>query len=315
MPRISIIVPAHNVESSIAKCIKSIYCNNCLEIEVLVVINNSSDNTQAICDELKADFPNLRIIESLEVGVSSARNLGLKHATGDIIGFCDADDYYEPYAIDAILELMRVSSSNLLITRFYRTEICDNKVIRKVSCIEQSDTIIDPKTAMGLILNQNSIMGSVWNKFYKREILNDIKFDSELTHCEDMHFNMRVLKKSSLRIMLSNIVSYNYVYNPYSATANIGNCFSKEGKLKYITALEKIKSEYSDDLYVKHEVSYAMYVISLTHYSNAITSAQKAYIRKCIFRNMFAVILLYKYGLKRNVKLLLKGVLVLLRIV
>ena len=102
--KISIIIPASNAEESIVRCISSIYNNNYTYIECIVVVNNSSDNTKIICEKLKNQYSNLLVIKASTKGVSEARNIGLSYASGSLIGFCDADDYYEPYAIDTIID-------------------------------------------------------------------------------------------------------------------------------------------------------------------------------------------------------------------
>lgn len=314
MAHISIIIPAHNAEFTIERCIRSIYDNQCSEIEAIVVINNTTDKTKMICEDLKKKHPSLITISSSDCGVSAARNLGLDYATGDFIGFCDADDYYESNAIDRVIKLMDNSDIDFLITRFYRVEKINDKIVRKISSREMNNRTIDSKAARGAVLNDSSVMGSVWNKFYKSEVIKNQSFDEELTHCEDTYFNMKVLKNDSLKIELSNIISYNYVKNPDGATENTDKCYSNEGKLNYLFAFEKIQSEYEDDFKVRLEARYAMYVIAVMNYSKNLIKERKKYLKKCILSNWISVILLPKYGIKKNVKLLLKGTLIMFRL-
>lgn len=314
MPLVSIIIPACNAEHTIERCVRSIFNNTLRDIECIVVINNCSDHTDVKCELLKQIYSNLIIIKDNVAGVSAARNLALNIASGDIVGFCDADDYYEKNAIDSIVKCFEDNRIDLLITRYNNTIINDNKIIKSPCSNKYYNQKIGASIARGLVINQKNIMGSVWNKFYKREIVKTIRFDESLSHCEDMHFNMQILKNEKLIILLADIITYNYVYNSESATSDVNRCFTKDGKLKYLFAIDKIQNDYAGVRNVMLECSYAMYCLSVQNYRKTIPYVCQQSLRKNILANMKSVLLLWKYGFIHNIKLLVKGFLILLRI-
>lgn len=314
--KISIIIPASNAEESIVRCISSIYNNNYTYIECIVVVNNSSDNTMIICEKLKKQYSNLLVIKASAKGVSEARNIGLSYASGSLIGFCDADDYYEPYAIDTIIDKFEKFSLDIVITEIYRTKIENNQIKKSNPSVIFHDEIITVKQARGLVLNNREVMGSVCNKFYKKEIITGIMFDEELTHCEDTYYNMQILKNNNLRIMLADLISYNYVINHSSATRAIDRCYNKEGKLKYLIAIEQIKHDYAGNNHVQKEASYKIAELSIDNYSRRLSRERKIILKKYIKSNCpFLFYGLSRYGFKRNVKRIMKCILIILHII
>ena len=304
---VSIIVPAYNNESTIQRCIKSIYQNE-TPIECIVVVNNSTDHTKQILNRIKDDYPFLQIILSDAKGVSEARNVGLEHANGDIIGFCDADDFYADHAVDAVVAKFHQYSADMIITGLYRTIIENGKMKRTGPQSTLHDRIISVKKAQGLVLNHPDVMGSVCNKFYKAKIIRSINFNHTLTHCEDTHFNMQILKNQHLTILWSDLISYHYVLNPASTTTDNDRCYNSENKLKYLIAIEKIRDEYKGNMHVKIETSYKIATLCIENYHGDLSAERKRSLRKSLFSN-YAYILInfFKYGMIRNVKMIIKG--------
>ena len=95
MNKLSIIIPAYNVELYIERCFESILNQDFHnEIEIIVVNDGSTDSTGAILEKYCQYNPTVfKIVTKENGGVPSARNAGLDVATGDWIWFCDADDY------------------------------------------------------------------------------------------------------------------------------------------------------------------------------------------------------------------------------
>ena len=95
--KISVIIPAYNIEDLLGRCVESVvyqdYPKNLLEI--IVVDDGSTDATGKVADELAARFENVTAIHKENGGSSSARNVGIRHASGEYIGFVDSDDYID----------------------------------------------------------------------------------------------------------------------------------------------------------------------------------------------------------------------------
>ncbi len=94
--KITVIVPIYNIIDCLERCVMSIVNQTYKELEIILVDDGSTDGTSALCDELAARDNRIKVFHKENGGSSSARNLGLKQATGDFIGFIDSDDYIEP---------------------------------------------------------------------------------------------------------------------------------------------------------------------------------------------------------------------------
>lgn len=96
---ISVIVPLYNAEKYVEKALISILSQSYTDIEVIVVNDGSTDNSISIVSRFSRTDPRVKVISQNNAGLSSARNTGLKHASGDLIMFADPDDELEPEAI------------------------------------------------------------------------------------------------------------------------------------------------------------------------------------------------------------------------
>ena len=102
--KVSIIIPVHNSNKTLDFCINSIIMQNYGNIECILIENGSSDNSRAKCIEYTKKYNNVLFKSTEIMGVSNARNLGLEIASGDIIGFCDADDFLENNAVSTVFK-------------------------------------------------------------------------------------------------------------------------------------------------------------------------------------------------------------------
>lgn len=96
MPKVSVIVPCYNMEKYIERCLDSLQKQLLEDIEIICVDDKSTDNTLEILKSRAEADPRIRIIaQPRNMGVAVARNTGIKNATGEYIGFVDADDYVD----------------------------------------------------------------------------------------------------------------------------------------------------------------------------------------------------------------------------
>jgi len=95
--KVSVIIPTYNSEKFIGRCIESAVNQTLKEIEILVVDDCSNDSTISIIDEYKKKDDRIKpFVNKVNSGVGISRNKALKEATGEFVGFIDADDYVDP---------------------------------------------------------------------------------------------------------------------------------------------------------------------------------------------------------------------------
>ena len=99
-PLISIITVVKNSESTIERCVESVINQSYDNIEYIIINGNSSDNTNNVLEKYKNKIN--KIINEKDEDIWDAMNKGIKHASGKILGFLNADDFYYPNAIKLV---------------------------------------------------------------------------------------------------------------------------------------------------------------------------------------------------------------------
>lgn len=103
MPTISVIIPVYNAEKYLKDTVTSVLEQNYKDIELLLIDDGSADASPSICDEFSSQDYRVRVIHKKNGGVSSARNVGLDHATGEFVVFLDNDDLLYPDFVETLV--------------------------------------------------------------------------------------------------------------------------------------------------------------------------------------------------------------------
>lgn len=106
-PLLTIIVPAYNIVPYLSRCIHSITAQTYEHLEILLVDDGSTDGTGELCDKLAEEDSRIKVFHKENGGSSSARNLALKQASGQYVGFVDSDDYIDTHMYERLLEAIR----------------------------------------------------------------------------------------------------------------------------------------------------------------------------------------------------------------
>ena len=303
--RLSIIIPVYNAENTIKECLMSVLAQNLEDVQVIVVDDYSTDSSYLICKEMQKDNSSIELYQTEGKGVSAARNTGLRHADGKIIGFCDADDYFEKNAFVRVLREFEADKElDLCCFGLYYVE--NGKIIAEKKCLK-CKTITISKMFEKILCDDN-IMGSVWNKFYKRDLLRDIFFNEELSFCEDTHFNALVLTRNrDAKCLLINVALYDYVQTPQSITHDISKMFNYTGELKYNESMHRIEQDCTLNKVEKRCVKRAIFKLSITqYYRTGLEAEEKRKLWneiKCSI--VYFILSIYKFGIKGNIKMLL----------
>ena len=93
---ISVIVPVYNIKEYLDRCVRSIMNQTYQNLEILLVDDGSTDGSGELCEKLAKEDTRIRVFHKKNGGSSSARNLGIREAKGEYLGFIDSDDYIEP---------------------------------------------------------------------------------------------------------------------------------------------------------------------------------------------------------------------------
>ena len=120
MHKISIIVPVHNTEKYLRKCVASLQDQTYKNLEIILVENASTDNSLALCHTIAKEDDRIKVI-SLEMGdLSHARNEGIKVSSGEFLGFIDSDDTVEPNMYEDMLSLALKENLDIVFCDFVK---------------------------------------------------------------------------------------------------------------------------------------------------------------------------------------------------
>lgn len=124
MKKVSVIVPVYNSINCLERCVKSICAQTYADLEILLIDDGSTDGTDRLCEELAKTDDRVSVYHKENGGASTARNLGLQKATGDMIGFVDSDDYIEPYVYEDMVEAMEREKAKIV--QISRDEVAED---------------------------------------------------------------------------------------------------------------------------------------------------------------------------------------------
>lgn len=119
--KISVIVPVYNAAETIEQCAESILCQTLGELELILVDDGSADESGTICDRIAESDSRVSVIHTSNGGPGAARNAGIQRASGEFIGFADADDTAERDMYQSLYLAACESSADLA--------FCDYRVI------------------------------------------------------------------------------------------------------------------------------------------------------------------------------------------
>lgn len=210
---ISIIIPVYNAEHFLERCLNSLLSQTYKNLEIIVVNDGSTDNSANIINQFAKKNDRIIPIHQNNQGVSTARNLGLKKATGDYIGFVDADDEVLPEMYEILLK--NALENNAAISH------CGFEVVTKDSTVKfhgKGDFLVQDKNqGVQEILSGIRVEPSVWNKIYKKHLVENIEFPTDIKINEDLLFNINAFYAAETSVF-QDVVLYKYINNGESAS-------------------------------------------------------------------------------------------------
>ncbi len=209
MEKVTIIIPAYNVENVISECLDSICKQTYPDMEVVIVNDGSQDATEKICRKYQRR-KNIKLIHGEHRGVSAARNRGIQEATGKYLFFMDADDIMADSGLDALMKYCR--QGDWIIGNYQTLNIL------KKSEPEIHIQYFDGEAHQGgkkelpqLCVSRN--FNCVWGKLYSAQIIREhaLLFDEGRNYGEDLLFNLEYFQYVRKFVILKEWV-YRYCY-------------------------------------------------------------------------------------------------------
>lgn len=215
---ISIIIPIYKVSQYLDECVVSIVNQTYKDLEIILVDDGSPDSCPQMCDEWARKDARIKVVHKQNGGLSSARNAGLKVATGEYIGFVDSDDNVDETMYE---DLMRVMKQN------EKTMVVSSPIIRNTDGVftpykmgtgnYDKDGDAMPLSEYMKKFLEMKMDATVWNKLYKREFIQTMFREGR--NNEDylfMYYNVKNLYDTDNLLAVTNKAHYYYRFNAQS---------------------------------------------------------------------------------------------------
>jgi len=226
---LSIIIPTYNNAQFLRRCLDSIPARD--DVEVILIDDGSTDGSAQIgCEYVdNGKLPLVKFVQISHMGVSAARNFGLKEATGKYITFLDADDEYTTNGVTSIFKAIESHhNADIIQLNHYRYYPNGTKKIRFYNPAGIYDAHKLPDLWM-----------VVWSKVFKREVTEGISFDTKLDHGEDEMFVLHCLNRAKRIHAVEAACVIHHIDNPGSLTHNVKSSSLRDEQLALIDFIEQ----------------------------------------------------------------------------
>ena len=213
-PKVSVIVPVFNGGDVLGECLDSLLAQTMRDIEVIVIDDGSTDDTEAVCDRYSASDSRIRIVRQLNGGVSSARNAGLDISTGEYLAFADADDVVPQQGIERLFDIAMAEAADFVVGGYLVESGCTVRAVQPVDCSTPGDLLCSFLTG----LNHSAF----WNKLVRRSALGDARFPEGINYAEDQILLVRMLISRTCRFAVLKEPVYSHRLSAGSATGSGG---------------------------------------------------------------------------------------------
>lgn len=210
---VSIIIPVYKVEQYIYRCLNSVINQTYKKVEIILIDDGSPDNCPHICDEYAEKDSRIKVIHKMNGGLSDARNIGLKHVTGDYIFFVDSDDFIHERTVEYLVEL----------AERYKADIvqCDRELGERDTftsdAFNQADKVNQYNNCTIFESSQNNVI--ICAKLYKKSVWDEIEMPVGKLN-EDDYTTWKLYYKAKEIVVSSYKLYYNYI-NPDGICSNL----------------------------------------------------------------------------------------------
>lgn len=229
--KISVVVPVYNAFCHLPKLLETLTNQTHQDLEIILVDNNSQDNSAAYIKEYAQKDPRVILLQETKQGPNFARKTGFLKATGEYVYFCDADDFVEVDALEKMLTAARKQKADIVIGNYQ--ELDEQGAIRK-ACkgVFFQDSSGNLKRYPDLIL----VKPALWNKLFRRTLITADTFITSKIG-EDMVITLLAFAKAKKVVYIDDVI-YDYI----PAETGLTNSIQPRNLLDIIVTCRKLET-------------------------------------------------------------------------
>ncbi len=237
---ISIVVPIYNTEKYLKRCIESILNQTYQNLEVILVNDGSLDKSGQICNEYAKRDKRIKVIHKENTGSAESRNIGIKYATGKLIGFVDSDDYIDKNMYEMLYKDLKKHDAEIAICNI---QMVNEKFSKLKENKEEPIRILDKKEALYSLI-EDDIKSYSCNKLYKIELFTGIEYPKR-KNMEDLAIMYKLFEKVN-KILIDKNVNYYYVQRNNSIIHTFDNLLIEDGIVSINERYDNLINKYSE---------------------------------------------------------------------
>lgn len=231
---ISVIVPVFNAERFINKAIESVLHQTYTRLELILVNDGSTDGSEEICRQYATVDKRIKAVSQKNSGPAAARNTGVRHATGSVVFFLDADDFIDRGALQTLIERFDRDQTDLVMGNFCKLDHLGEIAGQSTSFHPDDDEPFSEKYKLlsraevrGYVRHflkhpSNHLISYCWGRLYRLSIIREnlIAFDESMRLFEDFVFNLEYLKHTRETLFVNKPL-YTYTMRPNHVSASM----------------------------------------------------------------------------------------------
>lgn len=190
LPLVSVIVPCYNHAAFLADALDSVRSQSCQSWECIIIDDGSSDNTSTVAASAVSEDKKIRYFQQTNAGLSSARNLGIKHAIGTYLVFLDADDMLYPHMFEVLMNALQECDSVMAIGGWDYSRNGLHDIFKSSRLAPIRGNFFQQLTAGNLFPCHAAMVKREW-------VVNAGMFDTELRSCEDWDLWLRISRMTN----------------------------------------------------------------------------------------------------------------------
>jgi len=244
--KISIIIPAYNVDTWIPIVLNSLIRQDLSHIEIIVIDDGSVDNTNNTAMRIlsQSKTPHYKIIKSTNKGVSAARNIGIFESKGKYLYFLDADDFVSETFVNDLTVIIDQQSSDMICWGYNTVTDNNHMIIRKYfDHYDNSTTLMTPEETLKNILLRKSLRIHTNSVIYRREFIttHELLFYEGCINGEDQEFCYKALSQASEIMFINKVLSY-----AVNRAGSVTNTYNLK-RFDAVAALKRTTEYYRDN--------------------------------------------------------------------
>lgn len=220
----SVIIPAHNAEVTIGKCVDSVLeASNGFKVEIIIINDGSRDATGNICRNFAEDNPHIQVISQNNKGVSTSRNIGIHLAHGEYIVFVDADDEVFPNMFTVLSSIIGKGQPEIISFDFMPFDKAKAQIRPREAVVPHPYPKISRSDANECMyyFYERKLGTFSWSFCYRRSFLleKEVSFPEDVSILEDAIF-LRSILSNKIHVAYCPIPLYRYSINSNSSLTN-----------------------------------------------------------------------------------------------